>query len=339
MSTYILWDIDGTLIYNTPTAGSLYLDAIEHVTGVRPTVPVDNPHGMTEGQLLTEILQKNGLPQDRLGEVLYDLDVLSREQHERGHVRDACVGASEAIAAVAERGWVNALLTGNGPDRARYKLLAAGYDPEDFDWEHSYFGHQSPTRSHLTAGARTALAGQSVFIIGDTPTDGRAADSAGIPFLAVATGVYSSSELRPTGAITVIEDLGSGLDDLLAAIEANLTGEPVAPVQSIAAPVNDAPADADEFDDTDTRDVPIVDPEADLDQFGENPDVEVATDAPAAADAPPEPAPAALHPDDFDTDAEYTGEIEQDLAPDLEHELADDFGDNPETDDPGEEQR
>ena len=52
MSTYILWDIDGTLIYNTPSAGALYIEAIEQVTGVRPTVPVADPHGMTEGQLL-----------------------------------------------------------------------------------------------------------------------------------------------------------------------------------------------------------------------------------------------------------------------------------------------
>ena len=133
MSTYVLWDIDGTLIYNTPQGGALYIEAIEQVTGTRPTVPVDNPHGMTEGQLLIEILKANELDTARIGDVLYQLDVLSREQHERGHVREACVGAYSAVAAVADRGWTNALLTGNGPNRARYKLLAAGFDPEDFD--------------------------------------------------------------------------------------------------------------------------------------------------------------------------------------------------------------
>jgi phosphoglycolate phosphatase len=218
MSTYILWDIDGTLIYNTPTAGALYLDAIELVTGVRPTVPVENPHGMTEGQLLTAILDVNGLAAGRIGDVLYQLDVLSREQHERGHARDACAGVDAALAAVTARGWVNALLTGNGPNRARYKLLSAGIDPELFDWGHSYFGHESPTRHHLTAGARSALAGQEAFIIGDTPNDGLAADSAGIPFLAVATGIYSADQLRLTSAIVVVEDLEGGLDEVLGAI-------------------------------------------------------------------------------------------------------------------------
>ena len=242
MSTYILWDIDGTLIYNTPSAGVLYLDAIEHITGTRPTVPVPDPHGMTEGQLLLAILEVNGLDQGRLGDVLYQLDVLSREQHERGHVRDACVGASEAIAAVAARGWTNALLTGNGPNRARYKLLAAGFDPEDFDWEHSYFGHQSPTRHHLTAGARSALTGHDAMIIGDTPNDGLAADSARIPFIAVATGIYSPDQLRATSALVVVDDLEAGLPAVLEAIE------------GVATPAGEDPG---------------------LEEFGENPDVEL----------------------------------------------------------------
>ena len=242
MSTFILWDIDGTLIYNTPSAGALYIEAIEQVTGTRPTVPVPDPHGMTEGQLLASILEVNQLDPSRLGDVLYQLDVLSREQHERGHVRDACVGASEAIVAVAARGWTNALLTGNGPNRARYKLLAAGYDPEAFDWDHSYFGHESPTRQHLTAGARTALTGHDAIIIGDTPNDGLAADSAGIPFIAVATGIYSLEQLRATNARAVVADLESGLDAVLGTIDGLAT------------------AAADELG---------------IEEFGENPDVEV----------------------------------------------------------------
>lgn len=242
MSMYILWDIDGTLIYNTPSAGTLYLDAIENVTGVRPTVPVPDPHGMTEGQLLLAILDGNGLDRGRLGDVLYDLDVLSREEHERGWAREGCIGADAAIAAIAERGWINALLTGNGPNRARYKLLAAGYDPELFDWQHSYFGHESPTRHHLTAGASTALTNHDAVIIGDTPNDGLAADSAHFPFIAVATGIYSAEQLRATSALVVVDDLSSGLDAVLGAIE------------GIASPATD---------------------EVGIEEFGENPDVEL----------------------------------------------------------------
>ena len=222
MSTYILWDIDGTLIYNTPSGGSLYLKAVEIVTGMRPTVRVESPHGMTEGQLLTQILEVNDHSPTRVDEVLFELDILAREQHERGFVRDACVGVQEALDIFEARGWTNALLTGNGPTRARYKLLAAGFDPEVFDWDHSYFGHESPTREHLAAEARTALVDAPAFIIGDTPNDLVAARAASIPFIAVATGIYSAEQLRRTGAIVVIDDFASGLDDVLAAIDARL---------------------------------------------------------------------------------------------------------------------
>jgi phosphoglycolate phosphatase-like HAD superfamily hydrolase len=222
VSTFVLWDIDGTLIRNTPQAGSLYLDSIEQVTGIRPTVRVQNPHGMTEGQLLTEILLVNDIDVHHLPAVLERLDELSRVQHEAGHTREACSGAAEAIAAVAERGWTNALLTGNGPTRARFKLIAAGFSPDDFDWDHSFFGHLSPTRHHLTADARSALTTHAAVIVGDTPKDGEAADTAGIPFIAVATGAYDVQSLHATSALVVVDDLASGLDSLLAAIDQSI---------------------------------------------------------------------------------------------------------------------
>jgi phosphoglycolate phosphatase-like HAD superfamily hydrolase len=222
VSAFVLWDIDGTLIRNTPQAGSLYIDSIEQVTGIRPTVRVQNPHGMTEGQLLTEVLTVNDIDVHHLPAVLERLDELSRVQHEAGHTRESCAGAAEAIAAVAERGWTNALLTGNGPTRARFKLIAAGFNPDDFDWNHSFFGHLSPTRHHLTADARSALPADAAVIVGDTPKDGEAADTAGIPFIAVATGAYDSQSLRATSALVVVEDLASGLDSLLAAIDQSI---------------------------------------------------------------------------------------------------------------------
>jgi phosphoglycolate phosphatase len=241
MSTFVLWDIDGTLIENSPQGSELYLDAIEHVTGVRPSEDVPDRQGMTDAQIVLEFLRTNGLDEGRLSEVLFDLDVLSREQHERGWDREPCPGAQAALDAVQQRGWANALLTGNGPDRARYKLLAAGYDPETFDWSHSYFGHESPTRAHLTAGARKALTDHTVFIVGDTPNDGRAADSAGLPFIAVATGMYPAEALRTTSAVVVLDDLEQGLDALLATI-GDATGEAPAVVDEAESPVEVVPA-------------------------------------------------------------------------------------------------
>lgn len=218
MSTFVLWDIDGTLILNRPSAGAIYLDSVEAVTGVRPTARVAHPHGMTEGQLVRAILEVNDLPVDALADIMKRIDVLAEEEHASGSPRDAAPGALEALEAVSARGWTNGLLTGNGPLRAKYKLLAAAIDPQLFDPVHSYFGHESPTRHDLTAGARAALDGRHAVIIGDTPADGAAADSAGIPFLAVATGIYSAADLGDTSALVVVNDLVSGLDELIETI-------------------------------------------------------------------------------------------------------------------------
>ena len=218
MSTHVLWDIDGTLIRGGARAGTLYLDSIEQITGIRPTVRVPDPHGMTEGQLLAAILELNELDPTALDAVLLRLDELSLAEHEAGALRERCPGVLEALAAVTERGWVNALLTGNGPNRARYKVIAAGIDADLFDWEYSAFGHLSPTRHHLTASARTTLGDRDAVIIGDTPKDGEAADSAGLPFIAVATGAYTAEELRATSALVVVDDLEAGLDAVLEAI-------------------------------------------------------------------------------------------------------------------------
>jgi phosphoglycolate phosphatase-like HAD superfamily hydrolase len=225
VSTFVLWDIDGTLIYNGPKAGTLYLDSIEQVTGIRPTVRVGSPHGMTEGQLLAAILEVNGIDVSLVPEVYSRLEVLSLAEHEAGALRERCIGVDVALAAVADRGWHNALLTGNGPNRARYKVVAAGIDESLFDWENSFFGHEAPTRHHLTATARATLADRAAVIIGDTPKDGEAADSAGIPFIAVATGAFSADELRETSALVVVDDFRSGLDDVLEAI-ASLPARP-----------------------------------------------------------------------------------------------------------------
>ena len=214
----VLWDIDGTLIYNRQDAGSIYLDAIEFATGVRPTRRVTSPHGMTEGQLVREILAVNVLDPASVDAVMARVDVLAQQHHEQGLVREPAAGVTGALEAVEARGWTNGLLTGNGPLRAKYKLLAAGIDFDRFDLEHSYFGHESPTRHDLTAAARRALGERDAVIIGDTPADGLAADSAGIPFIAVATGVYTVEELQGTSAIVVVPDLAIGLEAVLDAI-------------------------------------------------------------------------------------------------------------------------
>lgn len=212
----ILWDIDGTLVRSGADAGNLYHEAVE--LAAEQVIPdrLPNTHGKTDHQIIGETLAAHGFDQSLHAEALLHLDELSRLRHEAGNHRELCPGAAEAIRATAAAGWTNGLLTGNSAARSRFKLTGAGLDATMFDWEHSYFGNTSPLRSALTVRARAELGDRPVVIVGDTPNDGRAADFAGFSFLAVATGAFTADELRETSARVVVEDLVSGLDELLA---------------------------------------------------------------------------------------------------------------------------
>lgn len=219
MSTYILWDVDGTLLRNGREAANLYHEAVELTAGRALPVIFPQMHGKTDGQVLAETLAAHGLDSDAHATARHHLDELSRLRHERGLHREICPGVREALAEFSRRGWVNALLTGNGANRARYKIDGSGLPVDGFDWEHSYFGDVSPLRSDLTRAAAADLAGSTLVILGDTPADDAAAGAAGIPFIGVATGVYAVDDLAATGAILAVEDLDTGLDAVLAAIE------------------------------------------------------------------------------------------------------------------------
>ena len=215
---YILWDVDGTLVRNGKDAGNLYHEAVELAAGHAIELRLPNRHGKTDGQVLTETLEAHGLDAGLHKAASDHLDELSRIRHENGNHRELCPGVLDALAAASALSWTNALLTGNSASRSRYKITGAGVDPKLFDWEHSYFGHVTPVRSDLTLQASRDLEGSRIIIIGDTPRDDEAARVAGIPFIAVATGVYATDELRQTSAVLVMEDLDSGLEELKAAL-------------------------------------------------------------------------------------------------------------------------
>lgn len=218
--TTILWDVDGTLLFNAASGGGeLYHRAVEVVAGRELHPPLARAHGKTDGQILFEILEAFELDSARHDDAVAALDALSVERATAGDRREIAPGIPEALAAAAERGWINALLTGNSATRSRVKLAGAGLDPELFDWSRSFFGDRARERRDITLAARAALPDERLVIIGDTPRDDDAAVAAGIPFIAVATGVYAMDALRETGALLVVPTIAEGLDAVLDVID------------------------------------------------------------------------------------------------------------------------
>ncbi|TBN56966.1 HAD family hydrolase [Glaciihabitans arcticus] len=215
---FILWDVDGTLVYNGADAGNLYHDALEIVVGRPLGDRLPGTHGKTDGQIITENLSHFDLDPALHPLVVDQLDELSRLRHDAGNHRELCPGVASALAAVSAGGWTSGLLTGNSAARARYKVTGAGLSADLFDWEHSYFGERDPLRTDLTRRARAELPDARIVIIGDTPNDGLAADAAGMEFLAVGTGAFSLDDLRATSARVVVADLATGLPGILEAL-------------------------------------------------------------------------------------------------------------------------
>lgn len=218
----VLWDIDGTLLLNSATAGSFYHRAIRDVAGVGPAP--DEPHavehGKTDAQIVTERLTRWGGDPDHFDAVSRRLDELSDAYLTDGARRRAAPGVDAALHAVAAAGWANGLLTGNSRHRARVKLEGAGVDVGTFDWDRSFFGDRAVVRADLTAAARAALVASTAVILGDTPADGAAAEAVGFPFIAVATGAFPAETLRDTSAVLVMPDLAQGLPALLDTLSA-----------------------------------------------------------------------------------------------------------------------
>jgi len=220
VTTTILWDVDGTLLLNSfGGGGELYHTAVERTVGLelRPSMP--RTHGKPDGLIVSEILAHFGYDDSWHERARGMLDELSIERSQAGDRREVAPGVVDALRAVTARGWHNALLTGNSLVRARVKLEGAGLGPEWFDWKRSFFGATARHRSEITRAARAALPSETLVIVGDTPRDDEAATAAGMPFIGVATGVFTVDDLRETGAVLVVPDLAGSLDAVLAAID------------------------------------------------------------------------------------------------------------------------
>jgi len=212
----ILFDIDGTLVL-TGGAGVRAMNRAcgDLVSGVDAMAGVTFA-GRTDWSILDDILRNHG---HTLDEVLLDelrrryVAHLEEEIQLPGRgVKDVMPGIRELLEVLRTRDEVSVgLLTGNFVEGARIKL-------EYFDlWKYfpwGAFGGDSASRNDLVpvalARARehgvNDVAPANVLVVGDTPNDVECALVAGATPVAVATGSYSTDQLRAAGATIVFDD-------------------------------------------------------------------------------------------------------------------------------------
>ncbi len=212
----ILFDIDGTLVLTGGAGVRAMNRACEDLVQGADAMAGVTFAGRTDWSILGDILRNHG---HTLDEILLDelrrryVAHLDEEIRLPGRgVKDVMPGIRELLDALQCRDDVHlGLLTGNFIEGARIKL-------EYFDlWKYfpwGAFGGDAANRNDLVpiALARAREHGidgidrENVIVVGDTPNDIECALVAGATPVAVATGSYSTIQLRAAGAEIVFED-------------------------------------------------------------------------------------------------------------------------------------
>lgn len=202
---YIFFDIDGTLLHAHGAGRGAFSAAFEDAFGVPADLSHINFAGATDLRVIEQLLDERKMESDVRGTELFFAAMPG--------LLDRCLTADPpellpGAAALLER--VSAefglgLITGNIQKCAFVKLKHVGLDHY---FEVGGYGDDHGDRNEIAAVAlqRTGHPPDSV-LIGDTPSDIRAAKANGLVSVAVCTGGFSRGALEAEGADYVIDSL------------------------------------------------------------------------------------------------------------------------------------
>ena len=223
-SRLVLFDIDGTLLTTSRTAWEdPFKTAMEEAlaeTGEKRELDTTRyrPGGKTDTQIIYEILDQNGIPEERIAQVLPRVRAkyLAFLGSMIGAHPDTVTlkpGVRELLDELHPHPEILlGLLTGNFEEGARIKLKAQGLNGY---FTFGAFGDNARVRSELPQRAVDAAKhlkghhyeGKQIVIIGDTPNDIHCGRHLGVRTIAVATSHYSVEDLTAENPDFVFPDL------------------------------------------------------------------------------------------------------------------------------------
>ncbi|MGH3852373.1 MAG: HAD family hydrolase [Pseudonocardiaceae bacterium] len=211
----ILFDIDGTLLITGGASSVAWHRAFAELYEIPVDVGDFTHAGMTDPEIgrLTFRAVIGHEPSPR------ELATLMAKRLE--HLPAAVAGSSgfrvlpgvtELLPSLVRRGYLLGLTTGLVEAAAHIKLARADLNTY---FHFGGYGSDSPDRAELTRRAiqragtvlGTTLEPQQVWVLGDTPLDIAAAHGAGAVAIGVASGEYTTDELRDAGADHVLSAL------------------------------------------------------------------------------------------------------------------------------------
>ena len=213
-ATTVLWDIDGTLLRSGGVAARAFLEAVDEVTGVRPSPERRDYGGRLDTEIAEMLLTAVGAEMARVPDVLEALKRLVFERLDELRAQTSPYpGVDALLARLALAGVRQTVVTGNLAAIARWKLDAAGLIPP-IELDLGGFGDSAANRADVARVAleRLSAAGWQpdlgeVWIVGDTARDLGCARAVGLHCALVATGRSTVADLSGLGADIVLPDL------------------------------------------------------------------------------------------------------------------------------------
>jgi len=213
-SKLTLFDVDGTLLRTATGHPAAFVEGFRQVYGVDTHIDVIKHNGMTDQQVITEVLKKNGLDESeilpKLGDCMRVMVDYFKSVEDSIEV-EVLSGVPELLAEFQKRNCLIGLVTGNLEPIAYGKMRRAGL--------RNYFSLGGFGSDHISRAELVKLAvhrareqygfepAANVFHFGDAPQDMWAGSTAGVSAVGITTGIYTADELKAAGAWVVVESL------------------------------------------------------------------------------------------------------------------------------------
>jgi phosphoglycolate phosphatase len=201
MEKLVLFDIDGTLMKESPTHTFSFEYACKKIFNVDVDIYSFPRHGMTDTGIIYGLLHKAGITDSEISsEIGNTIDLISDyvEENIKKEDYELLPGVIETLEELSNHGITIGTITGNAERVAKIRVEKAGIGKYLM---FGGFGSDDLNRANLVKIAieRSAVdvcKPQCVFVVGDTPLDIIAAHQANTMAVAVATGSFGIESLN-----------------------------------------------------------------------------------------------------------------------------------------------
>jgi phosphoglycolate phosphatase len=211
-----LFDIDGTLLNSRDAVHYFaFQSALKSVFGVAARIDGVPVHGNTDLGILRAVLRREGIADHEIDSRMPQMvaEMCADAERNREQLQpEVCPSIKELLTLLHGQGKLLGAASGNLETIGWLKLEKAGLRSL-FSFGSFSFPREPRVDifRHGIEHARKVLGPDAtVCVVGDTPADIQAARAAGVPVIAIATGVYKFADLRsqePDACLTCAADL------------------------------------------------------------------------------------------------------------------------------------